>query len=105
MAVLPGLAGLLGGRDGKADGSLWAIVTTVIAFLAVARTVLPPEARRLVRRLFQKFYAYLDPYSTFTIHEFAGTSPDQVGQQCNCTKPGPCTTLESRIHKPWMALS
>ena len=68
----------LGSKDGKSESSFWAVVTTVLAVLAVARTALPSEWLRFARRLGARLFAYLDPYSTYTFHEFTGTSPDQA---------------------------
>ncbi|KAK9842389.1 hypothetical protein WJX84_008256 [Apatococcus fuscideae] len=67
----------LGNKDGRNESSFWALLTTVLAILAVARTALPTEWLRFFRRLGARLFAYLDPYSTYTFHEFAGSSPDQ----------------------------
>lgn len=68
----------LGGKEGKSESSFWAVLTTILAVLALARTALPAEWLRFARRLGARLFAYLDPYSTYTFHEFAGSSPDQA---------------------------
>ncbi len=72
------LPGFSSTKDGKQDSSFWALLTTLVALAALARSLLPPGVLRFVRRLCTRVFAYLDPYSTYTVHEFAGTSPDQA---------------------------
>ena len=65
----------LGSKD---ESSLWAVVTTTFAVLAVARAALPPEWLAFAGWLRAKMFARLNPYSTYSFQEFAGTSPDQA---------------------------